>query len=447
MIIRDLRKWITGLAGGIVFGLGTAVVQAQNEFPLKEGDTWVMAGDSITAQHLHTNYIEAFFYARFPKMTFCFRNSGVSGDTIPKLMERFAWDVAAWNPTVVSVELGMNDARGYPPEKFVENMAALLGKIRAANARPVLFSASPVNDGSSLANPSGGNKLLKEYAEALKILAEKEKVPYADQFTTLVDFWARNKPQENIANTLVSLKSLLAARPDLAGAEHIKAFIEVWKKKGTQPVAMMGDAVHPGPTGQLTMAATLLAKLNAPGLVSSADIDGITGAVGATAQCKIENIKTTGDVLVFARLDDALPFPVADDARPAATVLDTVAGLSQYTLTVSGLSAATYDVAIDGVKVATVSATDLAKGWNMGLLDKGPIADQCRSILQLVGAKEGLVGQWRSLSRAITNNGSLDQQDQLTKLTAQVKEADGKIRAVAQPKLHHFELTPSAGAK
>ena len=25
-------------------------------FPLKDGDVWVMAGDSITAQHLHSNY-------------------------------------------------------------------------------------------------------------------------------------------------------------------------------------------------------------------------------------------------------------------------------------------------------------------------------------------------------------------------------------------------------
>jgi len=24
-------------------------------FPLKDGDVWVMAGDSITAQHLHSN--------------------------------------------------------------------------------------------------------------------------------------------------------------------------------------------------------------------------------------------------------------------------------------------------------------------------------------------------------------------------------------------------------
>src|SRR5262245_22304166 len=81
-------------------------------FPLKDGDVWVMAGDSITAQHLHSNYFEAFCYARYPKLKFAFRNSGVGGHTIPTTLNRFEYDIAAWEPTVVSVELGMND-RGY----------------------------------------------------------------------------------------------------------------------------------------------------------------------------------------------------------------------------------------------------------------------------------------------------------------------------------------------
>lgn len=88
-----------------VHGFGGETAQGQDAFPLKDGDTWVMVGDSITAQHLHSNYIEAFCYARFPKWTFHFRNSGVGGDTVAKALARFGWDVAAWKPTVVSVEI------------------------------------------------------------------------------------------------------------------------------------------------------------------------------------------------------------------------------------------------------------------------------------------------------------------------------------------------------
>src|SRR5213596_2343361 len=96
-----------------------AAAEPGTAFPLKEGDTWVMAGDSITAQHLHSNYFEAFCYARYPQLTFRFRNSGVGGDTIPRVLARFDYDVAAWNPTVVSVELGMNDKGGFTTEQFI----------------------------------------------------------------------------------------------------------------------------------------------------------------------------------------------------------------------------------------------------------------------------------------------------------------------------------------
>ena len=92
-------------------------------FPLKDGDVWVMAGDSITAQHLHSNYFEAFCHARYPKLTFAFRNSGVGGHTIPTTLARFDYDVAAWKPTVVSVELGMNDV----PQTTAKRSVSLYG--------------------------------------------------------------------------------------------------------------------------------------------------------------------------------------------------------------------------------------------------------------------------------------------------------------------------------
>src|SRR5687767_15169261 len=133
-------------------------------FPLKDGDVWVMAGDSITAQHLHSNYFEAFCYARYPKMKFAFRNSGVGGHTIPTTLNRFEYDVAAWKPTVVSVEHGMNDAGNTPAEQFIANMGTMVARIRDIKARPVIFSASPVNDGSTLTDLKQRNQRLHDYA-------------------------------------------------------------------------------------------------------------------------------------------------------------------------------------------------------------------------------------------------------------------------------------------
>src|ERR1051325_2708170 len=145
-------------AGAFFSFLASVSSLAAAEFPLKDGDTWVMAGDSITAQHLHSNYYEAYCFARYPKLTFRFRNSGVGGDTIPKVIARFDWDVAAWKPTVVSVELGMNDQHQVTTDQFVANMPRLLERSRAAGARPVLFTSSPINNGDTMDKLDGNKK-------------------------------------------------------------------------------------------------------------------------------------------------------------------------------------------------------------------------------------------------------------------------------------------------
>ena len=46
---------------------------------LKSGDSIVFLGDSITHQCLYTQYVEDYFYTRFPEMRLKFHNSGVGG--------------------------------------------------------------------------------------------------------------------------------------------------------------------------------------------------------------------------------------------------------------------------------------------------------------------------------------------------------------------------------
>jgi hypothetical protein len=76
-VYRKSLFWIVVVLACLVAG-----VPSKADFPLRDGDIWVMAGDSITAQHLHSNYFEAFCFARYPQLKFAFRNSGVGGQTI-----------------------------------------------------------------------------------------------------------------------------------------------------------------------------------------------------------------------------------------------------------------------------------------------------------------------------------------------------------------------------
>jgi len=427
--------------------LAVPLPAAEPTFPLKDGDIWVMAGDSITAQHLHSNYFEAFCYARYPKLKFAFRNSGVGGHTIPSTLARFDYDVAAWKPTVVSVELGMNDAGNTPTDQFVANMGTMVQRIREIHARPVIFSASPVNDGTTAARNTGRNVRLEEYATALKAFCAKEEIPFADQFHALHDVWGKNKVRESIA----SLKPL-AADDSLAGVEHLRAFLAAQEKDPAKGVSLQGDPVHPGPPGQLMMAAALLKALGAEPKVSSATIDAAQAvthpkdAVKATG-CTVTEVQAEGSTLSFDRLDDCLPFPIPEDARAVLAVDPTVLALSQYTLAVTNLAPGDYVLKIDGVECGHFNRDALSAGINLTALPAGgpkalnPIAAQGRAILAAVAAKEGLVGQWRGMSqRAHAKNADPKLNENLTAELPKVEAADAKIRAAATPKKHHFEV-------
>jgi lysophospholipase L1-like esterase len=415
-------------------------------FPLKDGDLWVMAGDSITAQHLHSNYFEAFCYARYPNLKFAFRNSGVGGHTIPTTLARFDYDIAAWKPTVVSVELGMNDKGGTPTDKFVANMGTMVERIRGVKARPVILTASPVNNGDTLAK-LGGNQRLHEYAVALKEYSLKENIPYADQFHRLIDLWGRNKPRESLANSVNALKQT-ALDDSVAGVEHLRAFLAAQEKNPEKPVSMQGDAVHPGPPGQLMMAAALLLDLGADGFVSSATLDA-GGKLVEARGCKVDGAKADGGRIEFDRLDERCPFPIPEDARQVVAFYPAILDLSQYTLKVTGLKGSV-SLKVNGIPTATLTAQELEAGVNLTALGPAPqakevhpMAAQMRAILAAVSAKEGIVGQWRGLSqRAHAAGADPGLKDQLAALTQKVEEADQKIREAARPQKLHFELAP-----
>ena len=376
------------------------------DFPLKDGDVWVMVGDSITAQHWHSNYFEAFCYARYPDLKFGFRNSGVGGDTIPKALVRFEDDIAAWKPTVVSVELGMNDkfTPGATADKFIADMGNMVERIRGIKARPVILSACPINNGETMVK-LGANQLPHEFAVALKDFSAKQQIPYADQFHALIDLWGMNRSKE---------------------------------------VSLQGDQIHPGPTGQLMMAAALLKELGANPFVSSVNINA-NGELVEAKGCKVDNLKADGGKIEFDRLDQCLPFPIPEEARRAVALSPTILEMSQYMLKVSGLKG-NVTLKINGVETAVLSAQELEAGVNLtvfGGKDANPIAVQMRAVLAAVAANEwGIVGQLRKLSQWARSAGTDPvPKDRLALLPQKARDGDAKIRETARPQKLHFELS------
>jgi hypothetical protein len=76
---------------------------------LKDGDTVVFLGDSITHQCLYTQYVEDYFYTRFPNVHIRFHNAGVGGDRAADALARFDQDVAEMPAAERDRNLRMNE--------------------------------------------------------------------------------------------------------------------------------------------------------------------------------------------------------------------------------------------------------------------------------------------------------------------------------------------------
>ena len=322
------------------------------DFFFKDGDVVVMIGDSITEQHLYSNYVEMWTVTRFPSWKLTFRNVGIGGDRSPGGNGRFARDVLLHKPTAMTADFGMNDGGygGFNENTFKVYMDGLQGmanQATAANIRTAWVTPQPLDNGDQGPTAlTAYNQTLEKFSDGVKAIADKNSGLFVDQF-----------------------------HPYLAALDRARG-------KGPKYDRITGgDAVHPGPPGQALMAASILKGLSFPSLVSSAEIDATGSKVVSTKNCTIENVIVKDGGLSFSRVDGALPFFPADAVSilPWAPILEE---LNDYRLKVTGLAAGKYEVRIGGKKIAELTAEELAVGANLasGALTDGPIANQVKAV-------------------------------------------------------------------
>lgn len=329
------------------------------EFFFKDGDVVVMIGDSITEQHLYSNFVEMWTVTRFPNWKLTFRNVGIGGDRSVGGNSRFARDVLLHKPTAMTVDFGMNDGgyRAFAEDTFKLYMDGLQGmadQAKAAKIRVAWITPQPLDNGDQGPTAlTGYNQTLEKFSAGVKVIADKNEGLFVDQFHPY-------------------LAALDRARGQGPKYDRITG----------------GDAVHPGPPGQALMAASILKGLGFPALVSCVEIDAAGCKVVAAKNCTVENVAAKDGGLSFSRLDAALPFFPADalSILPWAPILDE---LNDYRLKVTGLKAGNYEVRVGGKKIAELAAEQLAAGANLaaGALADGPIAEQAKAVRAAVENK------------------------------------------------------------
>ena len=326
-------------------------------FFFKDGDTIVMMGDSITEQHLYSNYVEMWSVSRFPKRKLTFRNVGIGGDRSTGGNARFKRDVLAHKPTVLTVDFGMNDGNYKPfdPKTFDIYMKGLQGiadQAKAAKIRVAWITPQPVEERKEGPAYMGYNETLERFSDGVKEIAQRNGGLFVDQFHPYLALLARARATD-------------PKNVNITG----------------------GDRVHPGPPGQVVMASSILRGLDFQRTVSTVSIDGDKVTVENCA-VKIQGPGKEDGSLTFTRHDFAMPFfpEGAEGILKWSPILDE---MNRYTLQVKGLKPGRYAIQYDGKKIAEYSGDELGKGVNLAraALASGPVADQVKKVWTAVKDK------------------------------------------------------------
>ena len=166
------------LAFLVVSSLGLCPNSIAEDFFFRDGDRVVMIGDSITEQHLYSNYVEMWVVTRFPNWKITFRNVGIGGDRSVGGNSRFTRDVLLHKPTAMTVNFGMNDGyyREFSEQTFKPYMDGLQGMAdqdKAANIRTAWVTLQPLdNDEQGKTALTGHNQTLEKFSEGVKTIAE-----------------------------------------------------------------------------------------------------------------------------------------------------------------------------------------------------------------------------------------------------------------------------------
>jgi lysophospholipase L1-like esterase len=414
------------LAAGLVWLAATASMATASaaDFFFKDGDVVVMIGDSITEQHLYSNYVEMWSVTRFPKWKLTFRNVGIGGDRSVGGNSRFARDVLVHKPTAMTVDFGMNDG-GYRPfgddtfKPYMDGLQGMADQAKAAKIRTAWVTPQPLDTGDPGATAlTGYNQTLERFSAGVRTIADKNDGLFVDQF-----------------------------HPYLAVLDKVRGGGPKYER------ITGGDAVHPGPPGQALMAASILQGLSFPTLVSAVELDGTTGALVGEKNCKVEQIAKKDGGLVFTRLDNALPF-FPGEAASILAFAPLLEDLNQYSLKVTGLAAGKYMVKLDGTPIGEYTAEQFATGVNLaaGVLAKGPIADQVKAVKAAVENKNRY--HHDMIFRGIVLSGTPEwiysvipreeleakKQKLIVDRLAKVAELDGEVAKTLLMKPHTVEL-------
>lgn len=411
------------VASLIVASFAAHLLPAQDVKPtpakveLEDGDCLVFLGDSITHQRLYTQYVEDYFYTRFPQKRIKLHNAGVGGARAWDALARFDADVAAYEPKYVTILLGMNDG-SYQPfnqeifDTYRRDMTELVERIEGIGAAPIPMTPTMFDSRAAFVrdpnrNPENTllyNSVLSYYGTFLREVAYQRGYGF-------VDMWS---PLNNIT---------------------------LEQRKQDPPFTLIKDAVHPDAPGQVVMATALVSDIGLPRQVSNIVISPKAGGAAniRAAGGEVSEFKWTDGGLEFTWQAECLPWVLPEQAALGVELTRLGHRLSREALEVHGLPAGRYVLTIDGEEVGRYNATALERHIELQGNAKTPQYQQALEVATLnqqrnegpIGALRGEWSKFQGYARkqreaqAAPDNAQL--QEQLAQAEAQIAGMDERV--------------------
>lgn len=402
-------------------GLCLALPTSAADFALKDGDTVVLLGDSLTAARTYGKFIENYTLLRFPNRKVRFINAGFGGDTAEGGLKRLERDVFAHKATVLTVAFGTNDigwgvyADEEHKRKYLDGVRGIVTACRERGVRVYLCSAAVTAADPANSEDSFLQKMCDEGMALSKSLGGEA-----------IDV---QRSMREVQKRIAAWNEKVNTKDDA--------------KKDTLHVA---DGVHLNDLGQLAMAFAILKGLNAPAEVSSATLDFAEAKAVAAAGCEVTKIRRDGERLEFTRLDDGLPFNHGIFFALHYRFVPVPSELSRYLLSVKNLPAGKYDVSADDRAIGSFTAAQLSEGVNIASTTAnawqpgGPWNAQADALVHLTNARSELaVGNL--LGRLHLSNNPLV--EELATATQPTNERLEELqRLVAKPRPYRFVVQP-----
>ncbi|GAA4307333.1 SGNH/GDSL hydrolase family protein [Compostibacter hankyongensis] len=355
--------------------LSAAIIRltAQDVRPFQKGDRIVFEGNSITHGGHYHSYVWLYYMTHFPDRRIEIFNCGIGGDVAGGMYKRLDSDVFSKHPTVIVLTFGMNDAGYYEylqpdakaqADKKVQQSYDDYQKIEKrllayTPAQKIMLTSPPFDETAKVKSPvfPGKNAAMLRIADFQEASAKKHGWGFID-----------------------------LSRPMTAINER--------EQQRDSTFTLQGQGrIHPDNDGHLVMAYLILKKQGLAGKdVANVHIDAGNGKISRSDNCRISNLSATPAGIRFDYLANSLPFPIDTlvrgwgEIKAQSDALPYIPFMKEFDnerLAVAGLKSGSYVLKMDGEKIGTWSAEELAGGINLAEQRNTPEYRQALAIMTL----------------------------------------------------------------